>query len=130
MSLSDREKSSYLLRNLSTSDCGVIALQAVTGWPRDEAEKVALEDAGYNPDRGTPRGGLEEALEMRGWQCDPAPFEVGRDTTATFALRHEYGMYLVYTDDHVMGLVDGNLTNSKGSWHRPVVQVSKVVAPK
>lgn len=118
--LSDERKSEITLTNISTSDCGVVALQAVTGLSRAEAEAVATEKAEYKHGVGVPRGALNRCLRELGFELEYVAGQSAGFTTATFAMDHEYGTYIVYTDAHVMALIDGNPHNSKGSWHEPV----------
>lgn len=122
-SLTPEQRSEILLSNIATSDCGVIAFQAVTKAKRPVAERE-MKRAGYKPETGTPRGAIEKALRKRGYKTKDAPDF--RQTPATFASTHEYGVYLVYTDRHVMALVEGDLHNSRGHWHSPVEAITEV----
>lgn len=129
--LTPEQRAGVLHSNLATSDCGVIALQAVTGLAYREAE-AALVAQGYGPDHGSPRGALEKALHLLGYTCtySDVPCQTLRwepgDTAATYALRQEYGTWLVYIPKHVMALLDGNLTNSRGHWHGTVDGITHV----
>jgi hypothetical protein len=117
-----------MLSNIDTSDCGVIAIQAATKMNRDSAFKLAS-DYGYAAGVGIDRGAIETALVSIGWTCEP--MDVYRNATpATFAMSHEYGLYLVYVDKHVMALVNGDLHNGKGSWGQPIEQVTKIIPPR
>lgn len=128
--LSPERRSEILFQNIDTSDCGVIAIQAVTGWRRETAEKRMLK-AGYSKEGGAPRGTLEKVLAAHGFKnvvyrkVDPREPQA---TPATFAMVHEYGLWLVYVESHVMALVDGNLHNaSPKHWHARVEAYSSVV---
>jgi hypothetical protein len=105
-------------------DCGVIAIQAVTGYKRSFARKLA-NAVGYNPDKGMKRGTIEEALIKRGFKVNCYAPRPGT-TPATFAVSHESGSYLIYIESHVMALVEGDLHNSRGSWRMPVDQITEV----
>lgn len=126
-SLSPERRSEITLQNISTSDCGVIALQAITGLTRSEAERLCGEVGGYQIGIGIARGGLNRVLfhlsynltMMRVWE------EPGL-TVASFATTYEYGRFLIYTESHVSALVDGDLFNAKGDWHAPVEEAYRV----
>ena len=123
-SLNPARKSEITFENIELKDCGVVALQAVTRLRRQQAVEL-LSEHGYSPDTGTTRGGLEKALDELGigWELmdlDPT------DTVATFALRHEWGRFLVYVEGHVMGLIDGDLYNSRGHWHDRLSSVTRI----
>jgi len=134
--LTQAQRSEIWLTNIDTSDCGVIALQAVTGWSRKRAERELRKYGGYPSKEtgGTPRGGIELALAANGVETESYPW-AKTDTVATFALRHDYGRFLIYVtherngerSGHVMALVDGDLPNSKGSWHDSPDQVTRVL---
>jgi hypothetical protein len=123
--LTPEERSDILLRNIDTSDCGVIALQAITSAGRAVCDAAAKEHANYRPGVGTPRGGLEKTLRRMGYRTQPVDPDP-HDSVATFALRNEYGVFLIYTDKHVMALVEGDLHNSVGSWSRPIEAITLV----
>lgn len=118
--LTPEERSEISLRNIGSSDCGVIAIQAITGIKRSEAEDLAVAN-GYVTGIGTARGGINKALQKAGYRLEPVI--ATRETPATFALTHEYGKYLIYVDAHVMALVDGDLYNGEGSWHSRVEEI-------
>lgn len=122
--LTPEERSSITLTNILKSDCGVIAIQAVSGLPRKAAELLAKRH-GYTPTGGTPRGGIDAALAERGFVLTPVEYEP-KETAASFACRHEYGTYLIYVDEHVMALVEGDLHNSRGAWHDRVEEIKEV----
>lgn len=131
MTLSREQRSEIYLTNIDTSDCAVIAIQAVTGLSRHEAEELALRH-GYVPAEGCvdkrpgmPRGGINEALKRYGFTLRRITPDPG-DTPATFSLCHEDGRYLVYIDKHVMALVEGDLHNSRGCWSDPVEEIYEV----
>lgn len=128
--LSPERKSEILLSNMSDSDCGVIALQAITGMRRQLAMKLMLKN-GYQPVLGTERGGVERALESKGYTVELVDEdEIYNETAASFAMSHPNGKYLVYTArpaegfTHVMALVDGDLSNSRGHWHDKIFLVT------
>lgn len=132
--LSREERSSILLQNIGKADCAVIAYQAVTGQPRAEAVEVMTRVAKYNPDTGTFRSGLIEAVRSQGYQVDMVPAEdLQRETPATFSLTHLDGMYLIHVETnkggHVMALVNGDLHNSRTFWGWPIRAAERVVAP-
>lgn len=126
--ISPERRSEIMFQNVGTSDCGVIALQAITGLTRDEAMKVAVELAGYQEGVGVWRGRLNAALDKLGYKVEKIGINHG-DTPATFAVTHEYGVFLLYTDGHVMVLREGDLLNAKGEWRAPLEEAHRVVAP-
>lgn len=119
-SLSDERRSEITLTNITTSDCGVIAIQAITGMARPEAEAVAIEKAGYKPGFGIMRGNLNRALKDLGYEIELVATERDGFTVATFAVDHEYGVYLLYTERHVMGMIEGAVHNGRSEWHAPL----------
>lgn len=123
--LTPEERAAYLHSNLDTSDCGVIAIQALTGLPYHEAEGLARR-YGYVPGEGTPRGGIDKALQEHGMEVTAVFVDMLRDTPATFALKHEYGTYLLYTDKHVMAIIEGDLMNARGCWGKPLEAARRV----
>lgn len=125
MAVSDEQRSEVLLQNIDTSDCGIVALQAITGWTRAQAEARAGQR--YAKGTGMMRGTIEATLREHGWVCAQVPrTEQQGETPGTWAFMHEAGMWLVYTERHVMALVDGDLHNSRGHWHRPVEGIVRV----
>ena len=114
-----------MFQNVGTSDCGVVALQAVTGLNRAKAEKLAKDQAGYVEGVGVMRGQLNAALMGSGYRLENVPVNVG-DTPATFSVTHEWGVYLLYTCGHVMVLREGNLLNAKGEWRAELEDAIKV----
>lgn len=125
MATTTRQKRSEIwLTNIESDDCGVIAIQAITALPRDEAEALAYE-FGYRANAGILPGGVASALKSIGYTIKRAQVE-RRETPATFALSHERGVYLIHVDAHVMALVDGDLHNSRGSWHKPIMSIEQV----
>lgn len=129
--LTPEQRSEILLTNIDKADCGVIAFQAITGLCREAAE-VKMEARGYSKTEGTPRGTVEAALKAEGYKIEARPLfdGGGRETAATFALTHEYGTFLIYTERHVMALVDGDLHNSRGHWSREVELAEEVIPKK
>lgn len=123
--LTPEERAAYLHSNLDTSDCGVIAVQAITGLPYSDALELAKAH-GYVPGEGTPRGGIDAALRDHGLDVQPVVVDTQHETPATFTLKHEYGTYLLYTEAHVMALIEGNLTNSRGNWGKPLEAARRV----
>lgn len=123
--LTDEQRSGITLTNILEKDCAVIALQAITGWSRRRAHREASA-AGYGDDHGAPRGTLEKALRTNGYTCTPVLYE--DHSAATFALTKDYGTFLVYVEAHVMGLIDGDLHNSRGYWHDRVQEATQVTA--
>ncbi len=124
-SLSDERKSEITLANITHSDCGVVACQAVTGLSRREAERLCTEAADYKYGVGISRGALNRALQSIGCKLTNMRLQ-HNDTVATFSLRNEYGKYLIYTDGHVCSLVEGDLRNMRGGWHAPVEEAWRV----
>lgn len=125
MAISEERRSEIFLSNIGLTDCGVIAIQAVTGWPRKRALKFAIEKCQYDETSGTPHGAIDSALRAAGYRVEPVEHYVS-STAATFALTHEYGKFLVYVSGHVMGLVDGDLYNSRSHWGKQLVRAAKV----
>ncbi len=123
--LSDEKRSEIMLSNIDTSDCGVIAIQAVTGLPREEAEQLAVEVAGYVPGTGTPMGGVDRAVRSAGKKVERVELPSG-ETAATFALMHEYGSHLLYIESHVMSCIDGDLFNARSFWGHPLLRAMRV----
>lgn len=123
--ISDERRSEITFDNIAQSDCGITALQAVCGLPRREAEELLTREGEYTPNVGTPRGGVEAAALAAGFAVEPVAFDPS-DTAATFSLRNEYGRFLVYTEGHVMALVEGELYNARGSGRMPVTGASRV----
>ena len=127
MPLAPEQRQAITFANIDFKDCGVAALMAVTGWPRDKALPL-LATCGYDPDSGTTRGGIEAALTEGGLehvQLDPSSW--AGDTPATFTMTHEEGLYVLYVHKHVMGLVDGDLYNGGSSWRMPLDDVTHVL---
>jgi hypothetical protein len=123
--LSPERQSEIKLQNIDESDCGVIAIQALTHLPRSEAMAAAVKDAGYRDGFGVFRAGMKRALENLGYRCERIKPDPG-ETVAVFAIRHEYGYYMIHTDGHVMALVEGDLHNGRSDWHSPVEAAYKV----
>jgi hypothetical protein len=121
--LTPEQRSDILLSNICDKDCAVIAIQAITGYKRRAAEQLARR-FGYS-DTGMHRGNIEKALSDRGYTLCPMTLNFGT-TPAVFATTHEYGKFLVYTAQHVMALVDGDLYNSRGMWHDRVEQITEI----
>jgi hypothetical protein len=128
-SLSPERRSEIMLTNISKSDCGVIAAQAVTKLSRAAAESLVVEHGDYEYGVGISRGALNRALQHAGYVVTPIEFDRG-STAATFVAGHEWGTYLIYTDTHVMALVEGDLFNGSGDWHSPVEEAYIVVDGK
>lgn len=122
-SLTPEQRSEILLTNIDTSDCGVIALQAITGRKRKPMEALAKKN-GYSPTTGAPRGCLEKALESIGYRT--RKLDPRGETPATFSMTHENGLYLIYTEGHVMALVEGDLHNSRGNWRLACESITEV----
>jgi len=132
--LTPEKKAEILHANIGSSDCGVIAIQAITGKSYKVCERAAKK-FGYSPDGGAPRGSLEKALEHLGYKTKVIQPGAG-DTPATYSIMNEYGSFLIYVTTksaktgeyggHVMALVDGDLHNSKGSWRCAVEQITEV----
>lgn len=116
-----------MLSNITESDCGVIACQAVTGLSRAEAERLCRERGDYEDGQGISRAGLSLALMSVGYKVEPV--SCAGDTAATFSMAHEYGKYLIYTEGHVEALVEGDLYNTRRGSHKRVEEAFRVVAP-
>jgi hypothetical protein len=123
-SLTPEQRSGITFSNIDGSDCGVIAIQAITGKPRKEAEELAAA-FGYRSGSGIMRGGIDTALRAVGYSVEPVKVRPGT-TPATFTINNEYGVFLVYTEKHVMALVEGDLRNSRSFWRNPIEAVMKV----
>lgn len=124
-SLTPEQRSEVVLTNISSADCGVVAAQAVTRLNRAETEKLVTEYGDYKHGIGISRGAMVRALKHAGYKLTHVPQDHG-ETAAVFACRCEYGMYIVFTSNHVMALVEGDLHNSRGDWHAPVELAYKV----
>lgn len=122
--LSAEARAAITRSNLTHHDCGVVALMAVTDLPYSKADQLCRRH-GFTDTGGTPREALPQVLHDLGYPHRPAEFHHG-ESVATFALRHEYGRWLVYIDGHVMPLVDGDLYNARGWWSSPVVMALEV----
>lgn len=122
--LTPEERSDITLTNIDKADCGVIAIQAVTGLPRRAAEMLAARH-GWTKSGGIMRPGVDLALAERGYSLKPIVPEPG-ETAATFAVRNEYGKFIIYVDAHVMALIDGDLHNSRGAWHDRVEEIKEI----
>lgn len=103
------------------------AIQAVTGWSRARALKVAKADAHYRDGSGVTRGNIERALVANGFEVEAVAYDP-HDSVATFALANDWGTFLVYVDGHVMALVDGDLFNGRGNWGKPLDGATKVLS--
>jgi len=123
--LTDEQYAEVFKGNISTSDCGVVAFQAVTGLPYVEAEQRMTDHGGYTPGSGTPRGGIELALAMLGYDAEVVELET-QESPASLAVREEYGSFLIYIDTHVMALVEGNLYNARSFTGSPVEAFIKI----
>ena len=108
--LTPEERSEVLLGNIDTSDCGVIAIQAVTSLRRADAER-ACERYGYHSGVGMDRAGQIGLLVKLGYSVELIEPDLG-DTPATFAMTHDRGTYLLWTDGHVQTLKEGDLYNA------------------
>jgi hypothetical protein len=126
-SLTPERKSEIMLQNISTSDCGVIAAQAVTGLNRQKCVDACTKDGDYQEGQGIARGGLNRTLLALGYKLTMIRLDP-HETVATLAMRCEYGKFLVYTDGHVSALIDGYPHNARGDWHTPVEEAYKVEA--
>lgn len=123
-SLTPEQRSEITFTNIDTSDCAVVAVQAITRLPRKDVEDL-MSLNGYHKVTGTPRSGTHKALHSLGFKL--RELETDRtDTPATFAMSHERGLYLIHIKQHVMALVEGDLHNSRGHWGSPVEQILEV----
>lgn len=123
-SLTPERRSEIMLSNITDHDCGVIAFQAITGRDRASAERLCRDKGSWDEQEGIPRGGLNLALMYAGY--DLKPVSCHGDTSATFAVTHEYGVYLIYTEGHVAALVEGDLFNQRPGSHMPVEEAYRV----
>lgn len=120
--LTDERRSEITHENMDKLDCGVVALQAVTGWKR----RTAIRRLGKAyTETGTSRGGIELALIASGFTVEEVPRDPS-ETAATFAVRRDTGSFLIYVSRHVMALIDGELFNSRGYFRAPVESITKV----
>ena len=117
--LTPERASEITFTNIEGHDCAIVALQGITGLSRAKAKELMDTYAGYEAGVGTPRLGIYKVLGMLKAKVEAADPEPG-DTVATFALRHEYGRYLIHTSGHVMSLIEGDLYNARGAWHEQV----------
>jgi hypothetical protein len=123
LTLTPERRSEIVLENIKKDDCGIIALQALSGLPRTDAE-IALTGV-YQPGVGVYTDDFLKVIKSLGFDLTRVPYEYG-DTVATFALRHEVGTYLIFVKKHVISLVDGTPHNSRAEWHTPVLAVHRV----
>jgi hypothetical protein len=122
-------RSDIFLENIEEADCGLIAIQAVTGMKRAAVERLAEEE--FKGRTGMRRGSIEELLLQAGYSCETLAVDPRLETPATFSLTHEWGRFLLYTNSpegkgHVQALVEGDLHNARGSWSCPLLAVTKV----
>lgn len=122
--LTPEQRSEITLRNIGGSDCGIIAVMALTELSRTKSERLCKDKGDWVEGEGISRIGLKLALCHAGYTCTLTPCE--GDTAATFSLTHEYGKYLIFTEGHVAALVEGNLYNSRLGSHSPVEEVYRV----
>ncbi len=119
-------KSEITLANITDSDCGVIALQAVARLRRVDAVNLARTVGGWKDGHGMTNYNIHRCLTSLGHRIVPEQHSPGA-TVATFAVTHEYGRFLIYTDGHVGTLIEGDLRNmSKAEWHCPIESVIRV----
>jgi hypothetical protein len=116
-----------MLSNITGSDCGVIAFQAITRQSRSESERLCREAGDYQDGEGISRLGMQLALRRVGFKADLV--YVPGETVAVFAATHEYGTYLLFTDGHVMALIEGDLYNGRTEGRAPVEEAYRVTAP-
>lgn len=88
-------------------DCAVFAIMSAAGITYREAW-VALKNAGREKGKPTPISSIIGAL--RGLGLSPMLYMLaGKATVARAVKMHHKGRFIVFTDDHAMGLRDGML---------------------
>lgn len=99
-------------------DCAVFAVMTAAGVSYDQAWK-ALKNVGREKGQATPISMIVGAL--RGLGLSPMLYMLaGKATVARAVKMHQKGRFIVFTDNHAMGLRDGMLfdvVNTHGKKH-------------
>lgn len=99
-------------------DCAVFAVMTAAGVSYDQAWK-ALKNVGREKGQATPISMIVGAL--RGLGLSPMVYMVAGKATVSRAVKmHSRGRFIVFTDNHAMGLRDGMLfdvVNTHGKKH-------------
>lgn len=125
--LDPKAKAAIYHENIEAADCGVIALQSVTGLPYDDAAALLTAHGyggGADLGTGTPRGAIEAALTGLGYSVERIEPEYN-STPSTFWMERRSGRFLLYTDSHVSAIVNGNPYNA-GVGGKPLLAITKV----
>lgn len=100
------------------NDCAVFAIMSAAGVPYAQAHQ-ALKSVGRVKGQGTPISLIIGAL--RGLGLSPMLYMLaGKATVARAVKMHHKGRFIVFTDNHAMGLRDGMLfdvVNTHGKKH-------------
>jgi hypothetical protein len=128
--MNEQERARIFRRNIETDDCSIIAAMHVLDVPYAEALKIVGDRyRDHGTAMGTQRSDLWEAVEEFGATLEDV--EIGfNETVATFSLSHPSGRFLVHIEKHVMACVEGEISNSKGHWNRPVERIKRVRLPE
>ena len=116
-------KSEVFLTNVTDDDCGVIAFQAVTGASRKRSMELLKE--AYVAGVGTARSRLMQALLNCGYEFEAKEVQPGEHTVALFASTYDYGTYMIWVENHVTVLRDGDLLNA-GGWNDVIYHIDKI----
>jgi hypothetical protein len=131
MTLTPEQRAAIYHDNIKKADCGVIALQSVTGLTYAEADEL-LTAHGYKGGaaamEGTPRGTIEKSLRSIGYGVQTVAVEEG-STPSIFWMERHPGRFLLYTPGHVSTIVDGRPYNA-GIGGSPLESVVKITPPK
>lgn len=138
MTLSADDKSEIFLTNVFSDDCGVIAIQAITGVSRSVAMSAA-QDEGYTKDgEGMPTKGVLNAIAKLTGKIMVEQDDLDdyfQETVATYCAAHDDGVYLLFTKHfnprrperagyHFVTLRDGDPYNAGQLgqfWHDAVI---------
>jgi hypothetical protein len=111
--------------NGETKDCAVKAVAVVTGTDYDTVLRLFYR-LGRRPGTGTSKHMLLEAIALLGYKLDPSCYRSKTVVTLEREFKNRRGRYLVWTRNHLLAVVDGEVVDwTKGRRHR-VRAVSKV----